>query len=83
MDALQLRKKYGSELILWGGIDKREVAKGKGAIEREICRQVPQLLEYGGYIPHLDGGWPASISYEDFLYFIELKHNVIERCGGR
>ena len=82
MDALQLREKFGSDLILFGGIDKREIARGREAIEREVYRQVPQLLDYGGYIPHLDGGWPASISYENFSYFIELKHKVIDGANG-
>ena len=72
MDALHLREKFGKDLILWGGIDKREIAKGKEAIEREVYRQVPQLLEQGGYIPHLDGGWPADISYENFCLPIFL-----------
>ena len=82
MDAPSLRKKFGNDLNLWGGIDKREIAKGKKSIEQEVYRQVPRLLEHGGYIPHLDGGWPASISYENFCYFIELKHKVIQGSDG-
>ena len=82
MDALALRKEFGHSLILWGGIDKREIAKGKEAIEREVYRQVPQLIEDGGYIPHLDGGWPESISYDNFCYFLEIKTRVAEGREG-
>jgi uroporphyrinogen decarboxylase len=82
MDALDLRGKFGRDMILWGGIDKREIAKGREAIDREVYRQVPRLIEYGGYIPHLDGGWPQSISYDNFRYFIELKARVAEGRDG-
>jgi uroporphyrinogen decarboxylase len=82
MDAVKLRQEFGHDLILWGGIDKREIAKGKGAIEREVYRQMPQLIEDGGYIPTLDGGWPASISYDNFCYFLELKRKVAEGREG-
>jgi uroporphyrinogen decarboxylase len=82
MDALTLRKGFGHDLILWGGIDKREIAKGRAAIEREVYRQVPQLVEDGGYIPALDGGWPADISYDNFRYFIDLKRKVAEGREG-
>jgi uroporphyrinogen decarboxylase len=78
MDAPTLRKEYGHDLILWGGIDKREIARGPQAIDREVYRQVPQLIEGGGYIPHLDGGWPESISYDNFMYFIDLKKKIAE-----
>ena len=78
MDAPSLRKQYGHDVVLWGGIDKREIAKGPDAIEREVYRQVPQLIEVGGYIPHLDGGWPESISYDNFRYYIDLKKKIAE-----
>jgi uroporphyrinogen decarboxylase len=82
LDALKLRQEFGHDLILWGGLDKREIAKGKEAIEREVYRQMPQLIEDGGYIPHLDGGWPASISYDKICYFLELKRKVVEGREG-
>ena len=82
MDAPTLRRTYGHDLILWGGLDKREIAKGKGAIERELYRQVPQLIEDGGYIPSLDGAWPESISYDNFRYCLELKRRIAEGRDG-
>ncbi len=82
MDAPTLRKRYGRDLILWGGIDKRELALGKKEIEREVFRQIPQLIESGGYIPHLDHAWPHSIPYANFLYFNELRVKVAEGRHG-
>ena len=37
---------------------------------------MPELIEGCGYIPHLDGGWPHSIPYQNFLNFNELRAKV-------
>jgi uroporphyrinogen decarboxylase len=77
MDPVRLRKKYGKSLALCGGIDKRELTKDKKAIERELYARIPPMLESGGYIPHLDHAFPPDISYENFLYYLELKRKLI------
>jgi len=79
MDPLRLRRKFGKELILAGGIDKMEIAKGRKAIEAELCRKLPPLLEQGGYIPFLDHAVPPDISYADFCYYVELKLKLMGR----
>ena len=73
MDPRYLRKKFGKSLILCGGIDKREIAKGRKAIEKELYAKIPPMLESGGYIPHIDHSIPPDISYDNFMYYIELK----------
>lgn len=40
-DPVELRKKYGKELLLMGGFDKRILAHSKEAIEAEIRRLTP------------------------------------------
>ncbi|HOM26339.1 MAG TPA: uroporphyrinogen decarboxylase family protein [bacterium] len=79
MDPLKLRKKFGKNIILMGGIDKREIAKGKNEIEKELYKKIPPLLEQGGYIPTLDHAISPDISYENFMYYIELKLKLIGR----
>ncbi len=78
MDAVKLRQEYGTALTLWGSIDKRELAKGRKEIERELLRQVPALLETGGYIPTIDHSVPPDVSYDNFLYYLELKSKITE-----
>jgi len=73
MDAVKIRKEYGTAFAILGSIDKREIAKGKNAIEKEILRQVPFLLEKGGYIPTIDHSVPPDVSYENFLYYLPEK----------
>lgn len=79
MDPRKLRKKYGCDLILAGGIDKLEIAKGPQAIEKELRAKIPPLLEQGGYLPHLDHGIPPDISYDNFRYYLDLKLKLMGR----
>jgi len=58
MDPVSLRKKYGKNLALSGGIDKRPLTKDKKAIEQELINEVPYLVEQGGYIPTIDHAVP-------------------------
>ena len=76
MDPLRLRKKFGKDLVLCGGLDKMELAKGREAIDRELTAKIPPLLESGGYIPHIDHAISPELSYDDFLYYLELKRKL-------
>jgi len=63
-------------LCIMGGIDKREIAKGREAILRELDR-VSAMLEQPGYIPALDHLIPPEISWEDFCFFMERLKQMI------
>ena len=41
MDPLALRKQYGKEIILAGGLDKRELMRDKESLRREVMSKVP------------------------------------------
>jgi len=69
MDVVALRKKYGKSLRMWGGFDKRIVAKGKRTIDQETKR-LAGLVEEGGYICGMDHSAPPDISFENFRYFM-------------
>lgn len=77
MDPLRLRKKFGRDLTLCGGLDKIQIAKGRKAIDRELHAKIPPLLEQGGYIPHIDHAVSPEISYSDFMYYMELKRKLL------
>lgn len=82
MDPLDLRRKYGRDLRMWGGIDKRELAKGRKEIEKELFSKVPALIEEGGYIPTLDHDVPPDVPYDNFMYYLDLKRRIIEGRYG-
>jgi len=67
-DVVELRKQY-PELLMRGGIDKRELAKGKDAIDRMVDRIMPFMTAQGGFIPMCDHGVPDEVDFEDYLHF--------------
>jgi len=69
MDVCAVRKKYGRELKIWGGVDKRPLVEGPAAIDRELQRIAP-LIRDGGYVPMLDHSTPPNVSYENYRYFL-------------
>ena len=54
---------------IMGGIDKKAVAAGRDAIDRELESKVPSMLPSGGYIPFIDHNIPPDIPWENFLYY--------------
>jgi len=79
MDPLRLRRRFGKGLCLAGGVDKRQIARGPEAIERELRGKIPPLIEQGGYIPHIDHAIDPDISLENMKYYMELKRKLIGR----
>ena len=77
MDPLKIRKTYGHDLALAGGIDKRALARDRQAIEEELYSILPPLLEDGGYIPTLDHAVPPDVPYDNFLIYVELKRKLL------
>ena len=75
MDPVGLRKRYGKRLKLMGGLDKREIAKGKNAIRREIDAKRP-LIQEGGYIPKIDHSVSSDISLENYKYYISVLKEI-------
>ena len=78
-DPVGLRKRYGKDLVMWGGIDKVELTKDKAAVEREVRAKVPFLIGQGGWIPGIDHAVPPDVPYENFLYYRKLVCDIAER----
>jgi uroporphyrinogen decarboxylase len=76
-DPVRLRKKFGRSLRLWGGVDKRELAKDRHAIDEHLCALAP-LVEEGGYIPTVDHTVPPDVPLDNFLYYMERKRALLE-----
>jgi uroporphyrinogen decarboxylase len=74
MDARQVRKKFGKNLIIIGNIEKRAVAKGKREIDEELAK-VRELLKHSGYFPNVDHVIPPDIPYQNAKYrFDQIKN---------
>ena len=70
MDVVEVRRRFGKELRMWGGFDKRAIAQGPKAIDAEIERLRPLVYE-GGYIVGADHSIPPDTSWADFQYYAE------------
>ncbi|MCS7181016.1 MAG: hypothetical protein NZ891_06675, partial [bacterium] len=78
MSCPDLRKTFGKDLKMIGGIDKREIAKGKKEIDREIERN-KALIEEGGYIPGIDHSVSSDIPFDNYRYYIDKLVKVIDK----
>lgn len=76
MDPRELRREYPS-LALAGGIDKRELAKDRAAIDRELEGKILPLRDRGGYLPHVDHTIPPDVSLDNLKYYLEKKRELL------
>lgn len=75
-DPSRLRQKFGKSLRLWGGVDKRELAKDRAAIDTHL-RTFQPLIEQGGFIPTVDHTVPPDVSWDNFRYYMEQKAKLL------
>jgi len=74
-DPVAIRKKYGDKIVIIGGVNKRALIAGKEAIRAELRRIKPYVLE-GGWMPHVDHRCPPDVTFENYLYYLELKRET-------
>lgn len=76
MNVEEIGKQY-PDLVVLGGIDKREIDLGPEAIDRELEKRLPFLLQRGGFIPTLDHHVTPEVSWLDFIYY---RKKLAEYC---
>jgi uroporphyrinogen decarboxylase len=76
MGVLEVRRQWPHQFAIWGGIDKRELAKDKAAIEKEVMRVVPEMLKKRGYIPSLDHNVPPDVSFDNWNFYVDLVRSI-------
>jgi len=81
MDVGALRRRFGRDLLMTGGIDKRVLARTRDDIDVELESRV-RVAEQGGYIPHLDHAIPHDVPYANFAYYWQRKKALLG-IGGR
>ena len=81
MDVAEIRRQY-PRLGMQGGIDKKALAAGKEAIDRELEARLPVVLT-GGYIPHVDHGVPPDVSWENFCYYRRKLGAMLDEFDAR
>ena len=72
VDYREIRREFGNDLLLIGGIDLDVLRLDRSAIQREIEERSAPLLSEGHYIPLADGRVRPDIPLENYLYYREL-----------
>jgi hypothetical protein len=68
MDVRDIREAFPKLQIL-GGIDKTALAKDFAAIDGELEKRIPCMVEKGGYVPMGDHQIPPDVPWENYLYY--------------
>ncbi len=69
-DPMALRRKYGKELRVFGGIDKLALERGPAAIDAEIERRKPLMAE-GGFVPLPDHLITPDTPLKNVQYYLD------------
>ncbi len=77
-DPVAMRKRYGRNLIIQGGVDKRALALSREDIDREVLSKVPWLCLQGGYFPQVDHLVPPDVPLANYVYYAQLMRHVVE-----
>ncbi len=71
MDPIQIKKKYGENIVLHGGINA-VLWDQTDKIKSEMERVLPTMKQHGGYIFSSDHSVPSSVSLNDFKSIITM-----------
>jgi len=74
-DPVRFRRRFGRQLLMMGGFDKKILARDKHAIEAEVYRLAP-LVEEGGYIGFCDHRVPPDVPLENYLHYLRAVRHV-------
>ena len=80
-DPVAIRKEWGKQILLRGGIDKQQLSKGRKEILAELKR-VEKLVHEGGFIPGVDHRVPEDVSFDNYKYYIREKLALLGWSDG-
>ena len=67
-DVVEIGREY-PDLTIFGGIDKRVLARSKADIDRMVDYILPAMRARGGYIPTCDHGVPEEVSLSNYRHY--------------
>jgi len=70
VQAEEITDRFGKKLALVGNVDKRALAQGRKAIDRELDR-IAGLVRANMLIPSVDHAVPPDVPYDDYLYYLD------------
>lgn len=67
-------------ILMSGGVDKVVLTNSKFDIKKELLKLQP-IVEEGGFIPHVDHRVQADVTYDNYLYYLEVKRDLFQLPG--
>jgi len=80
MDIVEIRKKYGSRVTLFGGINKYALRGSKEDIRKELEYKICGVTKGGGTIFALDHRIPNGTPIENYRYYVNLGREMLGRA---
>jgi uroporphyrinogen-III decarboxylase len=77
MDIVEVRKKFGQQMVMRGGIDKHVLRKDKKAIREELEYKMQPLMKQGGCVFGLDHRIPNGTPLENYRYYVETGREIL------
>jgi hypothetical protein len=77
----RLRRQFGPDVALIGGIDATALARDEAAVRKAVEKTVPDLLESGGYLPCLDDRPRSNVPFAHYRLYRQLLEDF-SRKGG-
>ncbi|WP_319407815.1 uroporphyrinogen decarboxylase family protein [uncultured Desulfosarcina sp.] len=79
MEYIKLRRQFGSEVALIGGIDSTALTRDKAAVHGVVEETVPVLLESGHYLPCLDDRPRSNVPFAHYLLYRRLLEEITQK----
>jgi uroporphyrinogen-III decarboxylase len=76
MEYPKLRRQFGSEVALIGGIDSTALSRDEAAVTKAVKETVPWLLETGHYLPCLDDRPRCNIPFAHYRLYRNLLEEI-------
>jgi hypothetical protein len=80
-DPVALRRRFGRDLRMIGGVNKHVIPRGERAI-RASLEPLGGLVALGGYIPLPDHRIPPACSLDQFRRYVDVFRSVFEASPG-
>ena len=79
MEYASLRRKFGTDLALIGGIDSGALSRDENATRSAVENTVLPLLEMGHYLPCLDDRPRSNIHFEQYRFYRHLLEEIASK----
>lgn len=72
-DLLEIKKKYGDQIALIGGMDERVLETNDlNAVEDELRKKLPAAMAGSGYVLQVDHSVSNIVEYKTYKHFVEV-----------